>query len=152
MLYWNSLGQCFFAGQAVDPQAESISWPTPGQNRLWVPSTVESGTHCLSLVLTPGPPQVTVQVVQADHSFHSAVAEAGVVVDTLGRGQVLALHTSCSVPSPAHVLVTSTPGLHSPDLVLSPPPQVTVQSLHSVQQLHSALVFSPAKKQPRMNQ
>ena len=44
------------------------------------------------------------------------------------------LQASLSVPSPEQVLEESVPGLHSPVLVLSPPPQVTEQLLQAVQQ------------------
>ena len=92
---------------------------------------LESGKHCLSLVLVPGPPHVTEQPVHDDHSFHWAVVEAGVVV-TIGHAS--GLQASLSVPSPVQVLEGSEPGLHSPVLVLSPPPQVAEQSLQAVQQ------------------
>ena len=54
--------------------------------------------------------------------------------------QASALHASLSVPSPVQVLEGSEPGLHSPVLVLSPPPQVAEQSLQAAQQLYWASV------------
>ena len=72
-------------------------------------------------------------------------------------GQASGLHASSSVPSPSHVVseisaqpppfglstphfLSAKPGLHSPVLVLVPPPQVAEHSLHSVQQPYKASV------------
>ena len=84
----------------------------------------------------PVPPQVTEQEVHSDQALHSAEVEDGVVVDRRGTGQASGLQASLSLPSPEHVLDESVPDLHSPVLVLSPPPQVTEQSLHADQQPH----------------
>ena len=56
------------------------------------------------------------------------------ILPTEQSSQASVLHASRSVPSPVHVLEGSEPGLHSPVLVLSPPPHVAEQELQAVQQ------------------
>ena len=62
------------------------------------------------------------------------------ILPMLQSSQASVLHASLSVPSPEQILEGSEPGLHSPVLVLSPPPQVAEQSLQAAQQPYWASV------------